>query len=107
MAKAMTNDDEYPVQMEPLMRVKKFLLIMAYITGFQCTEPDWKFNILSLITCVNMVKSTLLIIYSLLKGGDIFEKIETICCFGVSAPVSVEIIQSKIMFYIFISTEYI
>lgn len=54
-----------------------------------------------------MVKSTLLIIYSLLKGGDIFEKIETICCFGVSAPVSVEIIQSKIMFYIFISTEYI
>lgn len=79
--------DGNPVQMEPLLTTKKLILMLAYITGFQCTEPGWKFNILSAITIFNMFNITLCLAYSVIIGKDIFQQLETLCCFGVSAPV--------------------
>lgn len=88
MAKIVT--DEFPVQMAPLISTKNFLLMLAFITGFQCTEPDWHYNALSFLTCFMMVQGSYCIGYSVIRGDGIFDKLETICCLGVCAPVYVD-----------------
>lgn len=80
---------EYPHQMERLVVTKKFVILLASLLGFQCTEPDWHFNIVSMVTCILTAFGLFTLIYTLLRNvKDIFQLLETICCCGVSAPVS-------------------
>lgn len=98
---------ENSVQMEPLLLSKKFILMLLYIAGFQCTEPDWKFNVRSFGTCVVMFVTTLSLVYSLIISKDIFQTLETICCIGPIVPVS-DIYISKLTVKLeTIFTEYI
>lgn len=92
----MPND--IPVHMEPLCMAKRFVLAMIYITGFQCTEPGWKFNILSLGTCVVTVITSLSLGYSLYISEDIFQTIQTACGIGTCAPVIDAKRQSNVLF---------
>lgn len=81
---------EYPVQMGPLLTANNIALVFAYITGFQCTEPNWKFNRLSMITCFMMLLAVVSLGYTVVHSTDVFHMIETLCCVSVCAPVTVD-----------------
>lgn len=82
----MTAD--YPPQMKPLLQSKKMFLYLAYAFGFECTEPNWKFSIRTLISFLLMFHSSFSLCYTFYLCNTIFDFLETICIISVSAPVS-------------------
>lgn len=81
--------------MKPLLTSLNIYLKLAFISGLESSQSDWKMNIRSLITFFLAIQSFICLCYTMIESKHILQLIETLSIAGIFATVSESHLLSK------------
>lgn len=73
-----------------MLKNMQFIVTIASVCGMRITDADFRFNVLTLCTCVVISTFKLLGVYTIcINRLNVFLVLETLCLYGLTIPVSI------------------